>query len=257
LYGWWIEGEEDCAAQVPDEIQYFDWYFFLSRRSVDMMRERGHTRTSYQNHVINYDIFRPLPQIKSHDGKEYDACFVGKWSEKRQKFIEAALEVTPNIAVYGPKWRIKNLTNWAVLRCVKGNGIFGDQLVSLYGRTSVVMNISNWGGNSKQKRSGMNMRVLEVPACGAFLLTDTSIEMEDFLTPGVHVEAYETLDELKSKLAYYVEHAEEGRKIALNGMQHVREINIGYPQFVDKIVEIFQSGEMPHDHGVRASEVSL
>ena len=36
------------------------------------------------------------------------------------------------------------------------------------------MNITNWGLGEGAKRSGMTMRVLEVPATGAFLLTDGS-----------------------------------------------------------------------------------
>lgn len=240
LYGWWIEAEERCVAEVPNEIQCFDWYFFISRRCVEIMKEKGIFHTSYQNHVVNFDLFHTKRKPSTGSEKRYDVCFVGNWSEKRQKFIEAAIKVTKNIAVYGKKWRIKNLTNFPVWRCVKGNYIFGDALVSLYGKTSVVLNVTAWGGSAHQQRSGMNMRILEVPACGAFLLTDTSVEMNGFLTPGVHVGTYETLDEFQSKLAYYLEHSDECKQIAQNGMQHIRGKNVDYGQFVEKIIDIFK-----------------
>ncbi|MBF0584341.1 MAG: glycosyltransferase [Magnetococcales bacterium] len=251
LYGWWLEGEEDCMEQVPAEIACFDWYFFLSQRCVEVMQEQGHPHTSYQHHVVNFDMFRPPSPAALAVGKRYDLCFVGKWSEKRQQYLEAALKVTSNIAVYGPKWRAKNLTNWSVLSCIKGNSIFGEALVALYRQSAIVINITGWEGGQAQKRSGMNMRVLEVPVCGAFLLTDTSIETENILTPGLHVGSYEDLADFQAKLVYYLAHPEVCARIAQAGMAHIREKNISYAPFVDRIMQIYQSGETLHPGCVR------
>lgn len=243
LYGWWVEKSERCVPSIADEIHCFDWYFSISRQCVETLREEGHAHVSYQNHLVNDHIFRPRPDGVSSDKKRYDACFVGLWSRKRQKFIEAALEVTKNIAVYGPKWHVNNLSRFSVLRRVKGTFILGDKLVDLYRKTAVVLNTTEWEGINQQGRSGMNMRVLEVPACGSFLLTDTSVEMGDFLTPGLHMGTYETLDDFQSKLAYYIGHPEECKQIAFQGMQHLQKQNLGYSAFIDKIVGLYQSGE--------------
>jgi spore maturation protein CgeB len=221
----------------------FDWYFMLSRSCMTLVRELGHTQVSYQPHSVDFDIFHPEHRQSHTKTHKYDVCFVGYWSKKRQKFMEAALEVTRNIAIYGPKWRARNWSQWSVLRCIKGKYIFGAPLTHLYNRTAVVLNITNWGDTGDRPRSGMNMRVMEAPACGAFLLTDASLELGEFLTPGVHLATYDNLDHFQSQLAYYLDNPEQREKIAQQGLQHIQKGGFTYDAFVSTIIHVFNTQE--------------
>lgn len=70
-------------------------------------------------------------------------------------------------------------------------------------------------------RSGLPQRIWDILACGGFLLTNYQPELDDFLTPGVHLETYRSVDELVEKATYYLEHDEEREAIALNGYRKV------------------------------------
>lgn len=70
-------------------------------------------------------------------------------------------------------------------------------------------------------RSGLPQRIWDILACGGFLLTNYQPELDDFLTPGVHLETYHSMDELVEKVLYYLEHDEEREAIALNGYRKV------------------------------------
>lgn len=70
-------------------------------------------------------------------------------------------------------------------------------------------------------RSGLPQRIWDILACGGFLLTNYQPELDDFLTPGVHLETYRSMDELVEKVLYYLEHDEEREAIALNGYRKV------------------------------------
>ena len=70
-------------------------------------------------------------------------------------------------------------------------------------------------------RSGLPQRIWDILACGGFLLTNYQPELDDFLTPGVHLETYRSVDELVKKAGYYLEHDEEREAIALNGYRKV------------------------------------
>lgn len=70
-------------------------------------------------------------------------------------------------------------------------------------------------------RSGLPQRIWDILACGGFLLTNYQPELDDFLTPGVHLETYRSVDELVEKATYYLEHDEEREEIALNGYRKV------------------------------------
>lgn len=235
LLGWWVEKEERTAEALR-ELNLFDWYFFLAESSVEQAKASGFHNVSYQSHVVNPYRFYEIPGA----AKKYDLCFVGNWSPLRQKYIDAALKVTSNVAIYGCKWRRNNMGNVEVLRSVKGRWIEGEALNGLYNESCIVLNMTNWGAGVGKARSGMNMRVFEVPASGAFLLTDESREMADYLTPGIHVGVFDESDlsGFGKRIKHYLDHPEEREMIAREGNRHVRQ-KYTYEHAVDKLIGVY------------------
>lgn len=250
LFGWWVEKEER-TQEALGEISLFDWYFFLAESSVQQAKASGYSNVSYLSHMVNPNRFR---KIDGSD-KSYDVCFVGNWSPHRQKFIDAVLEVTPNVAIYGRKWRRNNIRNAKVLKAVKGQWIDGEPLNRLYNESRVVLNVTNWGAGIGKGRSGMNMRVFEVPASGAFLFTDESREMDDYLKPGGHVGVFDESDirGFKAGLRYYLYNQEIRESIAIAGNAHVRS-KYTYDSAVEKIISIY--GSLPISECDKAMPIS-
>src|SRR3972149_11789499 len=146
LFGWWIEREERIGEALG-EINLFDWYFFMNSSCVDITMQRKFLNTSVLHHSVDPGIFHPMNNIE----KAIDICFVGNWSSKRQKVIEALLNITGNIVIYGRKWIKKNLLNFRIRKCVKGKYIDGSALVTLYNKSRIVLNITNWGFGEGKK----------------------------------------------------------------------------------------------------------
>lgn len=235
LFGWWVEREERVKEAIA-ESALFDWYFFISRSAVEAAAQAGYAHASYLGHAVNPERFCRQPDAV----KQYDACFVGNWSPHRQCHVEAMLEVTPNVAIYGRKWRRNNLMRPQVLKAVKGSWIDGDDLNRLYNQSRVVVNVTNWGAGSGKARSGMNMRIFEVPASGAFLLTDESREMEEFVTPGQHIGVYEGCAGLAAQLRHFLANEAERETIADAGSRRVRECYT-YDATVQTIVDVYRT----------------
>ncbi len=235
LFCWWIEREERIEEALR-EINLFDWYFFINSSCVDIGAQKGISNISLLHHSVDPDTFYPMANID----KETDICFVGNWSPKRQKVIEALLNITDNIVIYGRKWVKKNLFNSRIKRCVKGKYIDGSPLVKLYNKSRIVLNITNWGFEEGKKRSGMNMRILEVPATGAFLLTDGSRDMETVITDGKHIAVYESIEDCVKLAKYYLANAAEREAIAKEGCLHVRT-NYTYNDVVKNIIDTYNS----------------
>ncbi len=235
LFCWWIEREERIEEALK-EINLFDWYFFINSSCVDMGMQKGLLNFSLLHHSVDPDTFYPMANID----KETDICFVGNWSQKRQKVIEALLNVTDNIVIYGRKWIKKNFLNSRIKRCVKGKYIDGFALVKLYNKSRIVLNITNWGFGEGKKRSGMNMRVLEVPATGAFLLTDGSRDMDAVVTAGKHIAVYESIEDCVKLAKYYLNNAAERDAIAKEGCLHIRT-NYTYTDVVNHIIDTYNS----------------
>jgi spore maturation protein CgeB len=235
LFCWWIEREERIEEALK-EINLFDWYFFINSSCVDTGRQKGFSNISLLHHSVDPDTFYPMDNID----KEIDICFVGKWSHKRQQVIEALLNVTENIVIYGRKWVKKNPLNSKIRKCVEGKYIDGSALVKLYNKSRIVLNITNWGFGEGKKRSGMNMRILEVPATGAFLLTDGSLDIEAVATPGKHIAVYESIEDCINLAQYYLSNATERELIAKEGCLHV-SANYTYNDVVNRIIAAYNN----------------
>lgn len=234
-FAWWVESDER-VQEALSEAPWFDHFFFINSSSVEAAHRAGFKHASYMPHAVDATIFRPLPGVE----RDLDFSFVGLWSEKRQRFLEAALEVSPNGAIYGPKWYRKTFGDRRFRRIVKGRHIGGDALVRLYNRSKIVFNITAWGSGGGASRSGMTMRLFEVPATGALLLTDPSAELSLALTPGKHVAVFRDLEEFQAKMRYYLENARERDRIGASGVEEVRSRH-SYDRIADAIIRTYEA----------------
>lgn len=71
--------------------------------------------------------------------------------------------------------------------------------------------------------SGVPLRVLDIMACGGFVLSNWQPEIAEYFEDGVEIVTYDSLDDGLRKIAYYLTHEEERRQIAENGQRKVQE----------------------------------
>ncbi len=84
-----------------------------------------------------------------------------------------------------------------------------DQLPGFYPRSEVNLNVT-----SRQMKGAVNQRVFDVPACGAFLVTDRQEQMDAMFTPGLESAVYSHPDELPDMVRHYLGRPAERRRIA-------------------------------------------
>lgn len=71
--------------------------------------------------------------------------------------------------------------------------------------------------------SGIPLRVLDIMACGGFVLSNWQPEIAEYFEDGVEIVTYDSLDDGVRKIEYYLTHEDERRQIAGNGQRKVRE----------------------------------
>ena len=69
----------------------------------------------------------------------------------------------------------------------------------------------------------LNMRVFEALGSKSFLITDDIPTIHDLFEDGKHLVLYKTLDNMVSKITYYLEHEEERNAITEAGYKEVME----------------------------------
>jgi spore maturation protein CgeB len=100
----------------------------------------------------------------------------------------------------------------------KGMVDYDTQMPEVFRHSKINLNIS-----LSLIQSGIPMRVLDVLACGGFLLTNYQPEIAEYFENGRELVIYEDYVDLVQKVQYYLAHDEERKEIARNGQQAVRE----------------------------------
>jgi spore maturation protein CgeB len=89
------------------------------------------------------------------------------------------------------------------------------ELPAFYQCVAVNLNLT-----SLQMKNGLNQRVFDVPAAGAFLLTDYRDALWEEFAPD-EIVTFRTLEEAQEKLAYYVKYPGTRRQIATRARERV------------------------------------
>ncbi len=93
---------------------------------------------------------------------------------------------------------------------------YHDTLPLLYNSCAV-----NFNATSLQMPSAVNQRVFDVPACGAFLMTDHQGALDELFEAGREVVTYGSADEIPEMLSYYRDRPERRGEIARLGRERV------------------------------------
>ncbi|MFN3480137.1 MAG: glycosyltransferase [Thermodesulfovibrionales bacterium] len=220
------------------ESDYYDNFFFFTEKFVSMARNMGFN-AYYLPHAVNDYVFKKINLTDVEREKlKCDVTFVGAWQRPRQMAIDAISKIKIDLRIYGPKWIKRNLIRPFVLKRVKGRWLHENKVVKQYAASKIVLNINSW---FTKKAFGINQRIFDVPACGAFLLTDYVEEIEKFFKPGVEIETYSSIEELVDKIGFYLKHDDIREKIARRGYEKAMRL----PTWKDRAREIARYLELP------------
>lgn len=235
--GWWTMTTRWINIEER-EARLYDAFFFFSEEFVHIAKDMGFV-SHYLPHAVNDYVFRNVDLTeKDIDLLSCDLVFVGAWQRPRQRVINAIASEKIDMRIYGPKWMKRCMFNTYILKAIKGRWLFGEKLVKQYKASKIVLNINSW---FLEKWHGVNQRVFDVPACGAFLLTDYVREIEGFFKPGIEIETYSTIEELIDKMHFYLRHDNVREGIARRGFEKAQKL----PTWRDRAREIVKVLGLP------------
>ncbi len=88
------------------------------------------------------------------------------------------------------------------------------QMPIIFRNSRINLNIS-----LKAIQSGIPLRVLDIMACGGFVLTNYQEEIAEYLRPGEACVMYESIEDMYEKASYYLAHDTERTQIAACGRE--------------------------------------
>ena len=99
-----------------------------------------------------------------------------------------------------------------------GVASYDQKMPRVFHRSKVNLNIT-----LRSILSGVPLRVLDILAADGFLITNYQAEIAEYFVDGEDLVIAYTPEDMVQKTAYYLEHEEERRQIAINGQRKVME----------------------------------
>ncbi len=91
-----------------------------------------------------------------------------------------------------------------------------DELPHFYAHSKI-----NFNATSMQMKNAPNQRIFDIPACGAFVLTDWRSQMDGLMEGGKEIISYKDKEEIPDLIKYYLKHDSERKKIIDAGRKRV------------------------------------
>jgi spore maturation protein CgeB len=161
---------------------------------------------------VGYDpsVHRPV-SLTSAEREEFgaDVSFVGTYEDERWQYLgRLAEETSASLKIWGNGWpALSGPTPLA--RAVRGRPVYGDD----YARVVCASRV-NLAFLRKEMRDRITTRSVEIPACGGFMLAESSGEHRVHFEADSEAVFFSTYGEMRQKVHYYLSHPRERRAIA-------------------------------------------
>ncbi|MBF0417264.1 MAG: glycosyltransferase [Magnetococcales bacterium] len=229
VIGWWIKDLKNIDNFMRDQ-PFHDLNFCIH---ANMHQPGIHYLPAV---AIDPSRYRPLPRCP----KLFDVVFVGIHTLKRREYLRALTGW--RLGIVGPGWRSRfEWRDRALFSAVQARTLHGEALNQFYNSGRVVVNINQWDAG---EGSGVTLRLADVPASGACLVSEYSQGIEEMFVPGKEIVSFSSSDELRERVAFYLAHEPERLRVAEAG--HARAMRL--PTHQDRMRELLDvvrtGGEM-------------
>ncbi len=199
----------------------FDVFFTIQKDSFfDLMRTKGIYNFSYLPMAAE-ESWQKRIVLSNDDLDTYgsDVSFMGAAYPNRQTFFSHFLNY--NLKLWGTGWEENELFTNNVQ--FQGRRISIEESVKIYQASKININLhSSLDGDVFEKEPDfINPRTFEIMACGGFQLVDERILLPEIFQIGTDIITFNSLEDCRAKINYYLFHDDERKEIAYNGYKKV------------------------------------
>jgi spore maturation protein CgeB len=219
---WFVE-DYRLMTYFREVAAAYDFFFHIQGPELERELNALSANHAFLPMAAHPPLHRPL-ELTPAERRTYGAPvgFMGAGYPNRRRIFTDLVGRGLNFRLWGVGWRgIKELEPCLA----QERYLQSEEVVKIYNACQVVINLHS-SPLCEQRVGGadfVNPRTLEVPACGGFQLVDRVRGLENFLTPGTEVAAFDNQNQLVEMIDHYLRHPEERAAIAQAGRRRVLE----------------------------------
>ncbi|MCH4569899.1 DUF3880 domain-containing protein [Bacillus sp. ES1-5] len=222
--GVWLTDDPYYTDLTQNLVPYYDYIFTQDLNCIKFYRGIGCNNVFHLPLAANQDVFKPSHK---EDTYKYDLSFIGTAFENRITFVDSISEylAEKNTKIVGFGWeKLKNYERLKDKIQLLPLAKYEDAL-QFYASTKININLHRSPSDKELNCNSANIqaysvnnRTFEINAVGSFQLTDIRPDVAKHYIPGVEIERFYSASEFIQKAEYYLEHVQERKQIAKNGL---------------------------------------
>ena len=224
ITGLWLTNDPYYTDVTRNLVPYYDYIFTQDLNCIKFYRGIGCKNVFHLPLAANQDV---LKSSLKEDTYKYDLSFIGTAFENRINFVDSIAEylAEKNIKIVGFGWeKLKNYERLKGKIQLLPLAKYEDAL-QFYVSTKININLHRSPSDQELNCNAANIqaysvnnRTFEINAVGSFQLTDIRPDISKHYIPGVEIETFNSAPEFIQKAEYYLEHVQERKQIAKNGL---------------------------------------
>ncbi|MDY6989124.1 MAG: glycosyltransferase [Thermodesulfobacteriota bacterium] len=217
---------EQCAST-------YDHVFCAGTEAIHILKGIGEQRVTWLPFGCDPDYHRPV-ELSEEESRTYtrDVVFVGALYPNRWETLKQLTEF--NVGIWGPLLPNITLTQ-DERRYVKDIKLNYTEWVKIYSAAKVVVVIHYQDGTTPCYQ--MSPKLFEAMACKAFVLVDKQKDVFGLFDDAKHLVSYNSVEDLRDKIRYYLEHPSQRLRIAEDAYRYVLQNHT----YAHRIEEIFST----------------
>ena len=215
-----------------ESIEPCHYFFVKDSYILNTLRKAGLKNVHYLPQCTDPEVHKPM-KLGEKDKKTYSASvsLIGSMYPYRLKLLEQLLEFKPSI--WGRGW--PKAKNTEILHLYKGKDVRGSQKAKVISGSTISLNPHH----PLNDIYGVNRRTFDIAACKGFQIADYRQDMEKVFRINKEIVCFETLEELKKLIEYYLSHPDERRDITNEAYRKVLEKHT-YDNRAKQILDIIE-----------------
>lgn len=232
---WTVDAPREFRPILEAAI-YYDHIFCGGTEAQELLAQAGFQKTHWLPFACDPDIHKPVetsPKEKAEWGS--DVAFVGSFYPNRAQILEKISDL--ELRVWGPGWK-KLQRSSALKKRTTAQKLKPGEWIKILSSSAINLAIHFQDGKTPCYQA--SPRVYEALACRSFLLVDEQKDVKSLFQDGKHLAFFKDSKDLREKIDYYLNHAEERKKMAAHGYEEVSHKHT-YMDRMEKMFSIIEA----------------
>lgn len=201
-------------------IPLYDAHFSFNFANSEELKKFGAKQTLFLPCAAD-PILHRVPKTLSPEEQSWgaDVIFIGTYApEDRVKMLERLASEGVRIKIYGNGWKaLPKDSPLVVSGAVQYRPLNSEDMAKGFAASKIAVAFVR-----QHNKETLACRTYEIPACGTFMLHERTSKTGEVFEEGKEAEFFSSYEELRDKVAYYLTHEEERRRIAEAGLRKIR-----------------------------------